>query len=124
MPTILVVEPDQELCSRAKNWLVAAGYKVIATPDGGAVMTILESENIDLVVTAIFMKDIDGLIVIRLVKTDYPELPILVVSDSKRLLQYDILSIALRLGATASQDGYHEHKFVEAVSGLLKVSAR
>ena len=119
MSTILLVEPVKTMRDEAKAWLESAGYDVVVTDRGGEVLPIMQSRHIDAVSTAIFIEDLDGLIVIKRIRAKFPHMPVLVVSDSGRFVQYDVCGVAVHLGADMAQETYQKQEYLAAVAKLL-----
>ncbi len=99
-PSILVVEDDLFLRQLLTDQLVECGYRVTAVEDGSQALWVLGKESVDLVVTDIFMPNMEGIEMIRALQERFPQLPIFAVSGGTRLMdKHVILSVARRFGA-------------------------
>lgn len=78
--TILVVEDDQALADALQDTLVAAGYDVIVVENGRKALTQLESSNVNLIVSDINMPQMNGDILLKRVKTLYPDVPVMLMT--------------------------------------------
>ena len=95
MPSILII--DDQPCVRAllSEQLVAEGYQVEGLGDGHSVRTYLGSIRPDLVLLDLCLDGPDGWEVLRDIKGQAPELPVLIVTaydsfvDDPRLSQAD-----------------------------------
>ena len=77
---ILVVDDDQPIRRMLERTLVAEGYTVKASPDGGAALAAIERSVPDLVVLDVSMPDLDGLAVCRRIRSKGLALPILLLT--------------------------------------------
>jgi len=81
MVSILLVDEDPVFLTRATQELSNAGHLVIVVGSARGALKLLQTgEQIALVVTEIFMPDVDGFELIRTLKLTYPTLPIIAVS--------------------------------------------
>ena len=78
--TILVVEDDRALSEALGDTLELAGYTVRTAVDGRAAMDVLAREPVQLVVTDVHMKGMDGHTLLKRVKAEHPELPVLLMT--------------------------------------------
>ena len=95
MPSILII--DDQPCVRAllSEELTADGYRVEGLGDGDSVRTHLESTRPDLVLLDLYLDGSDGWELLRDIKRQDPELPVLIVTaydsfvDDPRLSEAD-----------------------------------
>lgn len=78
--TILVVEDDQALAEALQDTLVTAGYNVIMAEHGRMALTELESNSINLIVSDINMPQMSGDVLLKRVKTLYPDIPVVLMT--------------------------------------------
>jgi len=67
--TILLIEDDREISSTLQGVLDAAGYKVIAAPNGMEGRRLIEERKPDLVITDMMMPRMGGFPVLEFLKT-------------------------------------------------------
>jgi two-component system, chemotaxis family, chemotaxis protein CheY len=81
--TILVVEDSASVRKFISISLKIKGYNVIETVDGMEALEKLPNETIDLLITDLNMPNIDGLKLIRTIRSlsEYKELPIIILSS-------------------------------------------
>lgn len=77
---ILVVEDDLPLREALCDTLELAGYGAEAVADGGSALNLLRHKNYDMVVSDIKMDKMDGHTLLRRIKKQYPELPVLLMT--------------------------------------------
>ena len=76
---ILIVEDEQRIVNFMRTVLVANQYDVIATPSGREACSMISSHCPDLIILDMGLPDMDGLEIIRSVRT-WTQMPIVVVS--------------------------------------------
>lgn len=82
---VLVIDDEPEIRRNLTIGLTQEGYQVTACPDGISAIHELnrareEGRGFDYLVTDIFMPDIDGLKILKVIKNQFPELPVLVIT--------------------------------------------
>jgi putative nucleotidyltransferase with HDIG domain len=93
---ILIIEDEDIILRLSKDILAKENYEVRTISNGYEGVKLLEKQRFDLLLTDIKMPDIDGLEVIRHVRTNNKEIPIIIITAHGTL---DIAIHALRLGA-------------------------
>src|SRR5512143_2753854 len=92
---ILVVEDESRIAKLARDYLEAAGYRVLTAADGPTGLAMARRERPDLVVLDLMLPGMDGLDVCRSIRKE-SELPIIMLTA--RVEEADRL-IGLELGA-------------------------
>lgn len=80
MEKILVVDDEQSLRDVLSIMLKRAGYTVISAMDGEEAVELLNKEIFDLVITDLRMPKIDGMEVLKAVKSASPETVVLIIT--------------------------------------------
>jgi CheY-like chemotaxis protein len=78
--TILVVDDDSAIRDALTLLLEDEGYAVRAAPDGLTALEAIAPDPPDLVITDLYMPGLDGLGLIARLRSERPDLPIVVVS--------------------------------------------
>jgi CheY-like chemotaxis protein len=101
--TILLVEDEELLRAGVQEMLEIQGYKVITAPDGQQALACLAAEAIDLIITDLVMPQMNGIDFVQQLRTQHPDVPVIVVSGSTRniMQRYGIDTIQVP-GANAS----------------------
>ena len=99
MGTILIVDDDHLVCALLEDALTRAGHLVIPCPNGREALHQLRSGPADMLITDLFMDDVDGLELIPKAKRLLPQLKIIAMSGGTPLTDRDYLPIARKLGA-------------------------
>lgn len=82
---VLVIDDEPEIRRNLMIGLTQEGYSVVACPDGISAIHELtrareKGVGYDYLVTDIFMPDIDGMKILKVIKTQFPALPVLVIT--------------------------------------------
>lgn len=82
---VLIIDDEAEIRRNLTVGLTQEGYNVVACPDGISAIHELDTARqkgiaYDYLVTDIFMPDIDGLKILKVIKVQYPDLPVLVIT--------------------------------------------
>ncbi|MBI3951041.1 MAG: sigma-54-dependent Fis family transcriptional regulator [Acidobacteria bacterium] len=105
-PTILVVDDDRSALESLSEVLQKEGYAVLRAKSGAEALEALSSENLDLVLTDLRMREIDGMKVLEEVRSLRPEIPVIVMTafasmetaiDAIRYGAFDYLSKPFKL---------------------------
>jgi len=81
---ILVVDDDAAMLSLLKDFLSTLGYRVDAVSSGAAALPFVlnpDSNTPDLVISDVQMKPMNGIELLRRLKTTHPELPVVMISS-------------------------------------------
>ena len=116
MTRVLVVDDDARVRTTARALLEAAGFKVVEAESGGAALRVLSSEDVEVVLTDIFMPDTDGIELIHALRRQSPDLPIVAMSGGGYDDGKDVLSVARLFGAAGIvQKPLTQRKLVGAI---------
>ncbi len=82
---VLIIDDEAEIRRNLTVGLTQEDYSVVACPDGLSAIHELNQARqkglaYDYMITDIFMPDIDGLKILKVIKNQYPELPVLVIT--------------------------------------------
>jgi CheY-like chemotaxis protein len=120
MTKIMVVDDDVGFRRMTCRTLQGAGYEVVAYGDGRAALSKLEADAPDLMVTDIFMPEMEGLETIHRVRGLRPEMPIVAMSGVI-IEGWDYLSVAKKFGADAALK--KPFRFAELLDLIVKLLA-
>jgi DNA-binding NtrC family response regulator len=77
---IMVIDDEPLMRMTIQDALVAEGYKVITAETGGNGLTLLRENQTDMVITDLRLPDMDGIQMLREVKTVSPETPVILIT--------------------------------------------
>ena len=97
--TILIIDDDAPLASGMQKLLVRNSYVVHVARNGRIGMALREKEPVDLVITDIFMEEMEGLETILAIRQKHPGMRVVAMSGGSSTVGLDCLDLALNLGA-------------------------
>jgi len=121
MARILVIDDQEPIRRIVRRALEQAGHEVVDASDGGIGMEILARQPADVVISDIFMPGQDGILTLRQIRKQFPDVKVIVMSggDSTGLL--DLRRDAELLGAVKSlQKPFTGREIVELVRSVLE----
>src|SRR5690606_14572290 len=77
---ILLVEDDRALREALADTLALGGYDYLEAADGEAALTLLQRENVAMVVSDVNMPGMDGHALLRTLRERFPQLPVLLMT--------------------------------------------
>lgn len=117
--SVLLIDDDMFVRSTLEDTLIEAGYSVTAFADGREAVRRLADLRADLVVTDLLMPNIDGVELIRQLRSQKPGLKILAISGGGPNIGLQLLDIAGKMGANRTlPKPFSPLEFVEAVRAL------
>jgi CheY-like chemotaxis protein len=99
MARILLAEDDPAVRATVRAVLKRLGHEVTEAADGAAAIKQIEAETFDLVITDVIMPEVEGLEVVRAVRSRRPDCPIIAMSGGGRIAKEEILTWAEKFGA-------------------------
>jgi CheY-like chemotaxis protein len=121
MASILVVDDDAQVRSMVRLCLEESGHRVYEASDGTVAMTSYHLRRPDIVITDIYMPQMEGLEFIRELRTLYGDVKIIAISGGSKIVPGDFLSTALELGAKFVIDKpFGPPELLKAVNALLQ----
>jgi two-component system response regulator SaeR len=119
MATIVVVDDAPRVLEFARAILSEAGHEVLPCACGKHALQLFRRDSVELLVTEIYMPDIDGLELIGDAHRTRPAVPILAMQGEVKWP--DMLHIAKWLGASHTlQKPFSKADLLEAVAFLLR----
>ncbi|PAV49620.1 DNA-binding response regulator [Pseudomonas sp. HAR-UPW-AIA-41] len=80
MSHLLLIDDDLELCDLLSRWLSQEGFVVSASHDGQQARQQLQAQSPDAVILDVMLPDGSGLELLKQLRQDHPELPVLMLS--------------------------------------------
>ena len=96
---VLVVDDDEKIRQLLMDTLSALGYNTIGAPDGNEALSILKKRKMDLVIADIRMPTMNGIDLLKAIKSTQPNLPVLIITG------YDF-NYAMDQAMEAGADGF------------------
>lgn len=121
--TVLVIDDDAALRELYAEALRRAGYGVVLAANGDEGLTLLRRVAIDLVVTDLVMPELDGPGLLRVLRDEQVQVPVIAVSGSDGRDGMTQLALARALGAARTlRKPIALTALVSEVQGLLDPS--
>ena len=121
MPSILIVDDDEQFRSMLREVLAHAGYQVLEAANGAKAIKLYETHPTDLVITDLIMPEKDGLEMILEFKRLSFAAKIIAVSGAGGHGSQDYLRIAKALGAArVLPKPFSTQEILETVSQVLQ----
>jgi CheY-like chemotaxis protein len=119
MAKIVVIDDEPAMLRVIRRTLEAAGHQVVAYADGRGGIEYLQNDAPDLLITDIFMPEMEGLETIRRAREINPAMPIIAMSGVS-FEGGDYLRIAERFGAVATlKKPFQRSELLKLVTRLL-----
>ncbi len=80
MSHLLLIDDDLELCDLLSRWLSQEGFVVTASHDGQQARQQLQANSPDAVILDVMLPDGSGLELLKQLRQEHPELPVLMLS--------------------------------------------
>ena len=94
---VLVIEDNDGLRDYLRVALETQEYEVLTARDGQEALAYLNGHPVDVVLTDIFMPEMDGIEIIAALRKQFPEIRVIAMSGRPGV---DYLSVARELGVT------------------------
>lgn len=99
MPRILVVDDSAGLREIMSIGLRASGYEVAQACDGRRALELQRAHPCEVIVTDLFMPEMDGIETIQVLRQEFPGTAIVAISGVPTKTGADFLEVAAKLGA-------------------------
>lgn len=77
---ILIVDDEKFVTDALEGFFHSKGYKIFKAEDGQVCLDIIKDEKLDLVLLDIKLPKIDGIQILRLLRKDYPQVKVIVMT--------------------------------------------
>ncbi len=83
--TVLLVDDDPDVLNLLETWLKGAGFRVVTADSGSAALAQLGQSRPDLVVTDLFMEEMDGMTLVTRIHAANPLMPVIMLSGQAQI---------------------------------------
>ncbi len=120
MARVLLIDDEMPFRQTIAKFLTRAGYEVVEAENGQLGLRAFEQSKFDAIVTDIIMPDIEGLELIRTVRSIDPNIPVVAMSGGGRVSGMQPLKVAKILGASAVlYKPFERAQLLEAMAAAL-----
>jgi two-component system chemotaxis response regulator CheY len=102
LATVVIIDDHPEHLDYLAMLLRRAGYVVAAFEKAQAALDFVARSPVDLVITDVFMPDLDGIEVLMALRRSFPDLPVIAVSGVGPRSQPLFLGVMRHMGARAT----------------------
>ena len=100
MKTVLVVDDETDVREMVEEMIADMGYRVRSVSNGRAAQDLMASTAVDLVISDVRMKDMDGLALARWIRARFPRTPMALMTafpsdDLKSMLRRRVVNSLL-----------------------------
>jgi len=99
MPSILVIDDDDQVRDMLRQMLERAGYQVLDARDGSEGLRLFKAHGADVVITDIVMPEKEGIETIRDLMREDADVKIIAMSGGGRIGPDAYLEVAQQIGA-------------------------
>ncbi|MBD3315625.1 MAG: response regulator [Chitinivibrionales bacterium] len=99
MANVLIIDDQEIIRDLIQDALEEKGYKITTAEDGVEALELCRKHTFDVVITDVCMPRLEGVAVVRSLKSDYPKTKVIVVSGANYRKEY--LGTAENFGADA-----------------------
>lgn len=100
MKTLLIVDDDRRARRSLRRVAEMEGLRVLEADDGKAALGLVETERVEIVLTDVFMPDVDGLELVHDLRRSHPDIRIVVMSGGGAVPAPSVLGPARLMGAS------------------------
>ncbi len=123
--TVLIVDDNAEARRQLRKLLSANGFWVIEADNGRVARELLAVQEINLVVSDIFMPECDGFELIAAIRAMPQPIPVIAMSDHESWTGLNFLDAANDLGAAAViEKPFRAHSLLRLMDDALSAAAR
>ncbi|MBF0184643.1 MAG: response regulator [Magnetococcales bacterium] len=125
MANILVVDDDPDILALVAEILQQSNHEVAVADSGREALAVMAVDTIDLIISDIFMPDVDGIDLLALLNKDFPHCPMLAISGGYRAMNSELtLRMARMFGAfEVIAKPFAVHTIQDAVNRALQHAA-
>jgi DNA-binding response OmpR family regulator len=99
MSHVLIIDDDLTILNLFEQFLSSDGFSVSVAKDGREGLSLMKQRKPDLIITDIMMPEMDGLELIRKIRSHHPEIPVIAISGGMKGAQINFLPHARKFGA-------------------------
>ena len=121
MKKVLLVDDDDSIRKTLRKALEFGGYDVVTAENGIDAIEVLEGDPVDLIITDIFMPDMDGIQFALKLRKLSAGIPFIAMSGGGVYENMSMLEIAGNLGAAATlEKPFDLREFLDLVKEVLE----
>jgi DNA-binding response OmpR family regulator len=119
---VLVIDDDQDFRDLALQWFRSCGIDAEGAANGAEGLALQRARPAEVVVTDIFMPEMEGIETIHDLRRHFPEVPIIAMSGRDPRVKFDVFKVARELGAARTFK--KPFRFADLVAAVRELEAR
>ncbi len=121
MARVLIIDDDPNILRSVAEILEEEGHEVREAGDGKSALELVADGAPDLIVSDMYMPEMDGIELLIRLRTDHPGTPVVAMSGGGYMAKEELLRNASMLGAVAVlEKPFTVERLIEVVNQALK----
>jgi two-component system, chemotaxis family, chemotaxis protein CheY len=121
---VIVIEDNTDFRNLALRWFESYGIEAEGAANGAQGIELQRARPADVIITDIFMPDMEGIETIDGLRKEFPAAKIIAMSGRDPMVRFDVFEVAREVGATKTfKKPFRFEELVAAVRELAKVSS-
>jgi DNA-binding response OmpR family regulator len=118
---VLVIDDDDDFRTLALRWLRSYGIDAEGAANGAEGLALQRARPAGVVVTDIFMPEMEGIETIHDLRREFPEVKVIAMSGRDPRMKFDVFQVARQIGAVRTFK--KPFKFEELIAAVRELSA-
>jgi DNA-binding response OmpR family regulator len=118
---VLVIEDDEDFRNLVLRWFRDCGIEAAGAANGAQALALQRSHPARVIVTDIFMPEMEGIETIHKLRKEFPEVRIIAMSGRDPRLRFDVFDVAREVGAVRTFK--KPFRFEELVAAVRELAA-
>jgi len=121
---VLVIEDNRDFRNLALRWFQSYGIEAEGAANGAEGLAVQRARPADVIVTDIFMPEMEGIETIHGLLKEFPAVKIIAISGRDPMVKFDVFEVARGVGAVKTfKKPFNFQDLVAAVRELAAASA-
>src|SRR3954468_19195636 len=121
---VLVIDDDADFRTLALRWLRSYGIEADGAANGAEGLALQRARPADVVVTDIFMPEMEGIETIHDLRREFPEVKVIAMSGRDPRMKFDVFEVARQIGAARTfKKPFRFEELMTAVRELARPAA-
>lgn len=122
---VLVIEDNEDFRKLALRWFKSHGIEAEGAANGAQGLALQRARPADVIVTDIFMPEMEGIETIYDLRREFPEAKIIAMSGRDPVMKFDVFEVAREIGAAKTfKKPFRFEELVAAVRELSEAGTR
>jgi CheY-like chemotaxis protein len=117
---VLVIEDNEDFRKLTLAWFQKCGIEVEGAANGTQGLALQRARPADVIITDIFMPEMDGIETIDDLRREFPEAKIIAMSGRDPLRSFDVFTVARQVGAAKTFN--KPFKFEDLIAAVHELS--